>query len=406
MRFRFLLVLGLMLALSACGAGGAATPSATNAPAATTAPAATEAPAATTASTAAASSDGPVRIGILGPFTGGAATVGQEQLNFAKLAVADFNKANGTSYELVEGDTELDPAKAVIVAQRLASDESIYALVGPAGSQEVTAVQPILGPVNLGFISPSATRVDLTEQSFTNFFRVVPRDDVQGATNATFMVDVLKATKVWLIDDQSAYSTGLNDQVELVLKEQGVTATRESITQDDSDFSALVTRIKGDAPEVIFVSWQLAPQAVVFAKQLVEQGVTATLFGADGLFDATNFIEGAAGATDGAYVSFFAPDVSAVAEAKAVVEAYTAQYGNAGPFGAPAYVATMVALEAIQRAEQAGPLSREAVLAELPKTNMESSILGIPITFDAKGDLKDAAFFLFQVKDGKFNLVK
>jgi|GEM_PF-153864 len=429
MRFRFLLLVpALALALAACGAGGASAPAtpaaqattapaateaateaATSAPAATeaptTAPAATEAATSAAATTAPAASGGPVRIGILGPFTGGAATIGQEQLNFAKLAVEDFNQANGTSYELVEGDTELDPAKAVTAAQRLASDESIYAIVGPAGSQEVIAVQPILGPANLGFISPSATRVDLTEQNFGNFFRVVPRDDVQGATDANYIADQLKATKVWVIDDQSAYATGLADEVEPVLTGKNIAVTRASITQKDTDFSALVTRIKGDAPEVIFIPWQLAPQAVTFAKQLAEQGVTATLFGADGLYDATNFIEGAAGATDGAFVSFFAPDVSAVEAAKPVVEAYTAKYGNVGPFGAPTYVATMVALEAVYRAEQAGALSREAVLAELPKTNMETSILGIPITFDAKGDLQNASFFLFQVKDGAFELV-
>jgi hypothetical protein len=68
-------------------------------------------------------------------------------------------------------------------------------------------------------------------------------------------------------------------------------------------------------------------------------------------------------------------------------------------------VATMVALEAIGRAQAAGTLSREAVLAEVPKTNMESSILGIPIQFDSKGDVQNASFFLFQVKEGKFELV-
>jgi len=342
----------------------------------------------------------------MGPFTGGAATIGQEQLNFAKLAVEDYNKANGTTIELVEGDTELDPAKAVTVAQRLVADNDIYAIVGPAGSQEVIAVAPIIGPVSMAFISPSATRVDLTESNFKGFFRVVPRDDVQGTTDANFMIDQLKAKKVWIIDDQSAYATGLRDAVEKVLKDKGVTVTTESITQKDSDFSALVTKIKGDAPEVVFIPWQLAPQSSLFAKQMAEQGVKATIFGADGLFDSKNFIEGAAGATDGAYVSFFAPDVSGVEAAKPVVEAYKAKYGGEiGPFGAPTYVATMVALEAIGRAQKAGAVSREAVLAEVPKTDMSSSILGIPIKFDSKGDVQNAAFFLFQVKDGKFQLV-
>src|SRR5262245_45293580 len=192
-RHGFVLCLVVALALTACGAGGgtggtaataapaaqptaAAAPTAaaqpTEAPKPTEAPAPTEAPKPTEAAapTAAAeptaaggtSAAGTIKIGVMGPFTGPAASVGQEQLNFAKLAVEDFNKANGTTIELVEGDTQLDPAKATDVATRLSADTAIYVIVGPAGSQEVLAVQPVFEKANLGFVSPSATRTDLT----------------------------------------------------------------------------------------------------------------------------------------------------------------------------------------------------------------------------------------------------
>lgn len=404
------LVLIATLALAACGSEPAAiSPAAEQtvaaAPLVTSAPTAAAEP--TAAEPAAGGVTGAVKVAVMGPFTGGAAAIGQEQLNFAKLAVEDFNAQNGTNYELVEADTELDPAKAVDVAQRLAADENVYAIVGPAGSQEVIAVAPVLDPASLAYVSPSATRTDLTESNFAGFFRVVPRDDVQGSTDANFMAEQLQAQSVWLIDDQTAYSTGLADAVEQVLTDKGVAVTRESITQTDSDFSALVTRLKGEAPDVVFIPWQLAPQAAVFAKQMAEQGVSATIFGADGLFDAQNFIDSAAGATEGAYVSFFAPDVRSVEAAQPVVEAYQSQFGGeVGPFGAPTYVATMVALDSIRRAEQTGTLTRASVLAAVPETNMETSILGIPIKFDDKGDIENANFFLFQVKDGAFTLVQ
>src|SRR5215216_4772325 len=86
-----------------------------------------------------AQSDAVVKIGVMGPFTGPAASIGQEQLNWAKLAVADFNEATGWNVELVEGDTQLDPAIAVTVAESLVADPDIYSVVGPAGSQEVAA---------------------------------------------------------------------------------------------------------------------------------------------------------------------------------------------------------------------------------------------------------------------------
>ena len=419
MRMRLMFALGLIAALLLAACGSTPTAAPTAAPAATAAtaapaPTAMAEPTAATAPTAMAQAptaaaatggSGTVKVGILAPITGPAASIGQEQLNFGKLAVEDFNKANGTTYELVEGDTQLDPAKATDAAQRFAADNDIYVIVGPAGSQEVLAVAPVLGKVNLPMISPSATRTDLTEQGFKNFFRVVPRDDVQGATDANFMIDQLKAKKVWVIDDQTAYSTGLRDVVVQALAGKGVAVTTESITQKDTDFSALVTKMKGDAPDAVFLPWQLANQAAVLAKQMAEQGVKATIFGSDGLFSAKDFIEGAAGATEGSYVSNFAPDIKSIPASKPVADAYQAKYGDFTSFGAPTYAAMLVALEAVQRAEKSGTLSRETVLAELGKTDQASSVLGTPIKLSAKGDVENAAFFLFQVKDGKFVLV-
>jgi branched-chain amino acid transport system substrate-binding protein len=355
-----------------------------------------------------ASAQSSPKIAIMGPFTGDAASVGTEQLNFAKLAVADFNKANSTTYELVEVDTQLDAAKATTGAQSIVSNADVVAVVGPAGSQEVTAVSSIFQPANLAFISPSATNPDLTnpaKSTARNFFRVVPSDAVQGPTDANYMATTLKAKNVYIIDDQTSYSTGLADVTEAALKSAGVTTERDSITQKDTDFSALVTRMKGASPDVIFVPFQLASQAAQIGKQMQEQGLKAVIFGSDGDFAPKDFIDGAAGATDGAYVSFFAPDIHGLDADKDIVAAYNKQYGDFGSFGGPSYAATTVLLEAIQRAAKAGTVTRASVLAEVAKTDDASSILGIPIKFDANGDIVGASFFIFQVTGGKFVLL-
>lgn len=346
-----------------------------------------------------------VKIAVMGPFTGNAASVGQEQLNFSKLAVADFNKASGMNIQLVEVDTQLDAAKAVTGAQSVVSNADVVGVVGPAGSQEVQAVSPIFDPATIAFISPSATNPSLTEKGVKTFFRVVPRDDVQGPTDATFMATTLKAKNVYLIDDQTSYSTGLADAAQSTLKSVNVTTERDSITQKDTDFSALVTRIKGASPDVVFVPFQLASQAAQIAKQMQEQGVKAVLFGGDGVFSPDDFIKNAAGATEGDYVSLFAPDIHGIPGSKAVVDEYTAQYGTFGSFGGPAYAATTVLLEAVQRASKAGSVTRAAVLAEVAKTNDSTSVLGIPIKFDAKGDIVGAAFYIYQVQGANFVLV-
>lgn len=346
-----------------------------------------------------------VKIAIMGPFTGNAASIGTEQLNFAKLAVADFNKASQMSVEMVEVDTQLDPAQAITGAQRILADSTIVAVVGPAGSQEVEAVSPLFDPAKIAFVSPSATRPDISEKGVKAFFRVVPRDDVQGPTDAAFMITELKAKKVYVIDDQTSYSTGLADEVEKTLKAMGATSQRDSIKQQDTDFSSLVTRIKGAAPDVVFLPIQIAPQATQIAKQLKEQAVKTVVFGGDGVFSPDDFIKNAAGTTEGAYVSLFAPDIHGIEAAKDIVAAYEKQYGSFGSFGGPAYAATLIALEAVQRASKAGAPTRESVLAEIAKTDQKSSVLGIPMKFDAKGDIIGASFYIYQVKGDKFVLV-
>ncbi len=347
-----------------------------------------------------------VKIGILGPFTGGAASVGTEQLNWAKLAVEDFNAATGWSVELVEGDTALDPATAITVAESFIADSDIYGLVGPAGSQEVEAIASNLKEARLVHISSSATRTSLTQSGYDTFFRVVPTDAAQGPTDGAFIANELKATQLFVIDDQTSYSSGLVDETSTAFEAAGGTVVgRDSVKQDDTDFSTLVTKIKASNAEVIFFPGQIASQGALLATQLQEQGVTAILFGGDSFISVDDFILGAAGATEGAYVSGFAPDIHNLESQADLVARYTEKYGEFGTYGPAAYAATTVVLEAIQRAYEAGNLSREAVRDEVANTDQTLSVLGTPLSFDENGDVKNAAFYIFQVKDNQFQYI-
>jgi branched-chain amino acid transport system substrate-binding protein len=347
-----------------------------------------------------------IKIAVMGPFTGPAASIGTEQLNWSKLAVEDFNAATGWNVELVESDTELDAAKAVTVAESIIADADIYGVVGPAGSQEVEATEPMFKDARLVHVSGSATRPSLTTTGFDTFFRTVPTDAAQGPTDGNFIAKELGVTSLFIIDDQTSYSTGLADEASAAFEAAGGTiAGRESVTQDDQDFSSLVTKIKSLGAGAIFFPGQIASQGAVLAKQMQEQGLTAVLFGADGFQSQKDFIDDAAGATEGAYVSAFAPDIHNLESSADVVTRYTEQYGEFGTFGPPTYAATMVVLEAIQRASEGGELTREAVRDEVAKTNIEQSVMGGPLAFDENGDVLNATFYIFQVKDGKFEFV-
>jgi branched-chain amino acid transport system substrate-binding protein len=354
---------------------------------------------------------GPVKVGMMTVLTGPAASVGSEQRNWAKLAVDEFNKAGGVGgvqVELIDGDTEFDPAKSVLVGDRLAADSAVVGIVGPESSQNCAAVADAFEKAGLPYVSPSCTKADLSSKGYKTFFRVVPRDDVQAPAAAIFIAEDLKAKSVFIVDDQSVYSVGLATGAEAKLKELGVAKIgRESISQKDSDFSALLTRIKGEAPDVLFIPIQLAAQGAQIAKQMRELEVKAALIGTDGLFSPDDFIKGAEGATEGAYVSQFAPDVHFIPEAEASWKAYEAQYGQFGAYGPPSYEAAAVLLDAIKRAyEKDGQVTRAGVLAQLRETKDRPGILGFKLSFDDKGDAAGSSFYIFKVAGDAFELVK
>jgi branched-chain amino acid transport system substrate-binding protein len=340
-------------------------------------------------------------IAIMGPFTGDAASIGQEQLNFSKYAVQVFNEENGTDYKLEEVDTQLDPAQASTGAQQIVSNNEILGVVGPAGSQEIEAVGPIYTRENITFISPSATRTDLTTSGkYPTFFRDVPNDDAQGPTVGEFIANTLNAENVWIIDDQTSYSTGLAETATTSMEDAGITVDRESVSQDQNDFSALVSRVK-DA-DAVFLPWQLANKAQVFGQQLAEQGSDAVIVGSDGLFSDDFSIKDS-------YVSSFAPDIKSIESSADLVAGYEAEFGEfASTFGPPAYAATNALLTAINQActDAGGEApAREDVADALRNVDIPESILGGPLRFDENGDPEGAQFYIFKVLGkGKYEL--
>jgi branched-chain amino acid transport system substrate-binding protein len=345
----------------------------------------------------------PIQIGMLGPFTGPVASIGTDQLHWAQFFANTWNKKHKLQITIVQGDTQLDPAKASVVAQSMASNSSIVGLIGPAGSQEVTAVSPILKKAGLAFISGSATNVSLTNGKYRGyFFRVVPNDGVQAPTDAAFMIKhlgVKKGSTVMVVDDQESYSTGLADIVGKELKKAGVTVDRESVSQKTTDFSSLVAKISGST-KVVFLPFQVASQAQLFAQQLKSQGKSTPVLGSDGTFDSKTFN------VSGNYVSFFAPDVTTIASNKGVAAAYNKAFpGGTSPFGAPNYVAAQIYAKAATVACKDGKITRTELRKAVAKVKIRKTILGAPMAFTKNGDVAGAKFFVFKIEGGKYTTV-
>ncbi len=369
------------LAVAGCGSSGSSSSSSSS----------TGGTGATTKSCAAS-------IGMEGPLTGPVAVLGQEQLHFAELALTMDNLANKTKISLVQGDTQLTPSIATTVTQQLTSS-SVVAVVGPAGSQEVKAVGPLMARAGLAFISGSATNTTLTSGAYPTFFRAVSNDAVQGAQDAHYIVSKLHPKALMIVDDQEVYSTGLVATMTPIFTAAGIKVDHESVSQKLTDFSSLVAKVT-PSTSVVVLPWQVATNAQQFGRNLAQQHKSAVIFGTDGLFSPGTFT------INGSFVSAFGPDITAMPADAAIVAAAKKQ-GTFGTFGPPVFAATHVIDEAIASVCKSGQTpSRSNVLAAIKATNEPTSILGHPISFDAHGDMANGKFFLFKINAaGKYQLI-
>ena len=338
--------------------------------------------------------------GMEGPLTGPVAVLGQEQLHFAQLAVLRDNLANHTKITIVQGDTQLNPAQATTVTQQFTSNSKIVAVVGPAGSQEVEAVGPLMARAGLAFMSGSATAAALTTGKYPTFFRTVSKDSVQGPQDANYIINNLHPKALMIVDDQEAYSTGLVSAMMPIFQAAGIKVDHESVSQKLTDFSSLVAKVT-PSTTVVVLPWQVASNAQQFGRNLAQQHKKAVIFGTDGLFSPGTF------SINGSYVSSFGPDITALPADKGIVALALAKFGKFGTFGPPVFAAQHVIDEAIASVCKSGQTpSRSNVLAAIKNTNEATTILGQPIKFTSSGDVVNGKFFLFKIdSSGKYNLI-
>lgn len=356
-------------------------------------------------------------IGVAYPATGPAASIGVYQIHWAQFFASQWNKTHKRNkIRIVQGDTKLpDTASALSVAHQFASNSNILGLVGPAGSQEVQDTAAVFKSGGLAIVSGSATRVTLTRAQGGKprdtpkgfFFRTVPNDGQQGDRVAVWIAGKLKAKRVYIIDDEESYSTGLADQVQRDLQSNGgLTVNRDHVNQSVSDFSSVITRIPGNT-QVVFLPWQLAGKAQLFYTQLRAAGKKAIVFGSDGTFAPGTFT----GA--GSYVSSFPVDYNS-----ALLKKFKAQHGGQDEaFGLPTYTAALVNATAIMKACKNGTASRAEVRKNVAnvKLTKKASLLGFPVTFLSKnkgsqlgpGDMGlPANFGIYKIgANGKYNRV-
>jgi branched-chain amino acid transport system substrate-binding protein len=350
-----------------------------------------------------------IHIGNAGAFTGDAAAPCMEIYNSAQIAVDEWNAKGGiqgVKIEQIMGDDAMDPAQGVNVAHKFVADELMYGVIGPPMSHIAQATLKIYAGADMAQITTSASKPDLTEQGYKNFFRVNARNDAHGWNAALFIKNYLKAKKVAILNEKVAYCENLAKETVSGLKKLGITdIMQDTIVGGAKDYSAVLTKVKAYKPDVIFFIATTAPDNAIGVRQTKELGINAIFFGSEGARDKKDYIQAAEGAADGSYVYHFAPDVYAIPEAATYVKTFETKYGSISGFGPPAYEAMNILLTAVDQAAADGNITRQEVVDYLHKVKDYKGILGFPVTFDEKGDLAGGATYFFQVTGDDFKQV-
>ncbi len=346
-----------------------------------------------------------VRIGSVAPLTGPQTHIGKDNENGARLAVEEINAQGLTlggkkvTLELLGEDDQAEPKTATIVAQKLV-DAGVVAVIGHLNSGTTIPASRIYHDAGIPQISPSATAVAYTAQGYKTAYRVMANDAQQGRALGQFAVGKLGAKKIAIIDDRTAYGQGLADEFEKAAVAAGGEIVAHEFTNDRAtDFTAILTSIKGKAPDLVFFGG-MDPQGGPMAKQLKRLGLTAKLLGGDGLQNA-NFVKLAGADAEGVLASSPGLPIDSMPGGPEFRRKFEAKYGVIQVYAPYAYDAVYALVEAMKRADASTPAK---VLAELPKTDLQG--VSGPIKFDAKGDTTGGAVTLYEVKDGAWRVLE
>lgn len=346
-----------------------------------------------------------IKIGVTGPLTGPNAAFGAQIKNGAEQAAADINAAGGIMGQKVElsfGDDVSDPKQGVSIANKFAG-EGIKFVVGHFNSGVSIPASDVYAENGMLQISPASTNPTFTERKLWNVFRTCGRDDQQGEVAGNYIAASLKGKKIAIVHDKTTYGKGLADETKKAMGKLGVTEVLyEGINTGEKDFSALVSKIKASAADVVY--WGgLHTEGGLILRQMRDQGLKAVMMGADGI--ATDEFASIGGpGTEGTLMTF-APDPQKRAEAAAVVKTFLAKNFKPESYTLYSYAALQILKQAI-----------EAVKSTDPKTVAEHMRGGKPfktvigdIAYDKKGDITRLDYTMYTWKkgaDGKITFVE
>jgi branched-chain amino acid transport system substrate-binding protein len=344
-----------------------------------------------------------IPVGQFASLTGGQASFGQSTDKGVQLALAEINAAGGVlgqPLRIITKDNQSKPGETSTAVRELISRNKVVALIGEVASGRSLEAAPIAQRSGIPMISPASTNEKVTETG-DHIFRVCFIDPFQGTVCAKFSRK-LGFTKAGIITDVSKdYSLGLAKSFKQEFTANGGVITGEqSYSGGDKDFSAQLTAIKADNPQVIFLPayYTEAPLIIRQARQL---GITVPFIGGDG-WDSPELVGVGGSSVEGCYFSNHFSDQSKDPRVVAFVDAYRKKYnGEPDAMVALGYDSVYLLADAMKRAGTTDPAKVNAAIAA---TRDFPGVTG-KITLDAHRNPTKSAVML-QVKNGKFAYVE
>jgi branched-chain amino acid transport system substrate-binding protein len=342
-----------------------------------------------------------ITIGVAGPFTGQYASFGEQFKHGAEQAIADINAAGGVlgkKLKIEMEDDACDPKQARAVAEKLVGMKVPF-VAGHYCSGSSIPASDVYYEGGVVQISPASTNPTYTERGYWDVFRVCGRDDQQGTVAGQYIAKRYKGKNIAIVHDKQTYSQGLANEVAKALKKAGIKPKMmESFGKDDKDFNALVSRMKANAIDVVYVGGYHT-SAGLLLRQMRGQGLNAQMISGDAI--ATSQFWSITGEAGTGMLFTFGPDPRKRSAAAKVVQRFKDKGIDPEGYTLYTYAAIQIWADAANKAKTTDP-KKVAAAIHAGKWN---TVLG-PLSFDKKGDITrlDYVFYRWK-KDGTYEEV-
>jgi len=340
-----------------------------------------------------------VLIGMTGPLSGSNAFAGKDNENGVRLALEELNAKKITvdgkqlKFELQSEDDQCDPRAGVQVAQKL-MDGGVKFVMGPYCSGVAVPAARVYSDGG-AMLSTVGTNPKVTLGGYKNLFRIIASDNQIGASMAGYAAKTLKVKSVAVIDDRTAFGQGVAQEFTKEAQRLGLKIVGQEFTTDKAtDFTAILTTLKGKAPDAIFFGGY-APQAGPMARQMKQLAVKAKLLGGDTLCSPEMGKLGGDAVNDVVFCAQGGSILDKTASGPAFKAKFKKRFGlDADVYAAPFYDQTMLIGESIQKANSLNP---DKVGAEIYKASYKG-IMGT-YSYDDKGNMKQAPITVYSFKN-------